>query len=97
MLALAVSAMASHQNIWLCYFMDFIAHKLMLVDPSHVPQGDIAQQFLHTYFDHFEHLHSREMPQRLVQLHCYASIHHLSLAQMATTLRPLSKIEGVRS
>ena len=92
-----MEAMAGNQNLWQCYFIDFITHKLKLVDPSHTPQGhtpqgDLAQQILHTYF---EQLHFCDMPQRVVQLHCWFNVYHLFLAQMATILRPLSKIEGV--
>ena len=72
------------------YFNDFIVFKLKLVDLSQ--QGDITLQLLLSYF---ERLHSSELPLRMVQLHCHACIHHVSLAQLATTLRPLSKIEGV--
>ena len=101
-IGLAVDAMASHQNIWQCYFNDFITHKLKLVDPGHAPQdhapqdhaphGDIAQQILQTYF---EQLHVSEMPKRMVELHCYVNVGHLFLAKMATTLRPLSSIAKV--
>ena len=92
MLKLISDAMACHQKIWMCYFNDFIAFKLKLVDSSHTPQADIALQLIHVYF---ERLHSLELPLRIVHLHCHASIHHVSLAQLVTILRPLSKIEGV--
>lgn len=92
-LGLSISAMTSHKDLWQCYFTDFIAHKLKLVNPSDAPQeGDIAHQILHTYF---EQLHDKEMPQKIVELHSHASIKHLFLSQMATNLRPLNKIERV--
>lgn len=80
--------------LWQCYFKDFIACKLKLVDPSDaLQQEDVAHEILHIYF---EELHDKEMPQKLVELHCHASIEHLSLAQMATNLRPLNKIKRVK-
>lgn len=90
MLGVTIDAMA-HTNIWQCYFTDFIT--LNFVDPGHTPQGDIAQQLLYTYF---EPLHSEKMTERMVKLHCHVSIHHISLARMATSLRFLNRIEGVR-
>ena len=100
MLSLAIHAMTSYQDLWLCYFNDFITHKLKLVDQDHAPSqdhsprgGDMAQQFLCTYF---EELHFLEMPNRLAELHCNVSTYQLYLAQMATILRPLSKIGKVR-
>ena len=53
----------------------------------------MAQQIMRTYF---EQLHFLEMPNRLAQLHCHVSTYQLYLAQMATILRPLSKIGRVR-
>ena len=95
MLNLAIEAMTSDAYLWQCYFKDFIAQKLKLVSPGDAPQGkDIAHQILHFYFNG---LHNKEMPLKLVELHCHASIEHLSLAQMATNLRPLNKIEKVRT
>lgn len=91
-LGLVIGAMASHDNIWLCYFTDFITYKLKLVDSSHTPQGDIAQQLLHIYF---ERVHALELPLRIAHLHCHANVHHISLAKLVTLLRPLSKIEEV--
>lgn len=87
-LELAINAMAFHQSLWDCYLTDFITHKLK---SHHATQGDIAQQIFCAYF---EHLNSYKMQQRLVQLHCQASIDHLFLAQMAAILRSLG--EGVR-
>ena len=100
MLSLAIRAMTSYRDLWLSYFNDFITHTLNLVDQDrtpcgdHTPKGgDMAQQILHTYF---EQLHFLEMPNRLAQLHCHVSTYQLYLAQMATILRPLSKIGRVR-
>ena len=91
---LAIEAMTSDEDLWQCYFRDFIVHKLKLVSPSDTSQQeDIAYQILHIYFDE---LHHKKMPQKLVELHCHANIEHLSLALMATNLRPLNKIERVR-
>lgn len=95
LLSIAVVKIASDKSLWKHYFTDFISHKLKLVGPDqNDPQEDnIAQQVWHTYF---EQLHESEMPQRLVALHCYASIYHVYLAKMAIILHPLSKIERVR-
>lgn len=91
---MAITAMTSDRNVWQCYFKDFITHKLELVDPSDAPQqGDVVSHILNIYFGE---LHSKKMPLKLVELHCHASIEHLSLAQMATSLRPLNKLERVR-
>ena len=85
--------MASHQDLWQRYFYDFIAHRLKLVDHiSDDYQSDMAHQLLHAYF---AQLHNKEMPDRVVQLHCHTSICHHFLAQMATILRPLSEMEEV--
>ena len=92
----AVEALTLDDSIWQCYFTDFISHKLDLLHPTlHKPlQEDIAHQLLHAYF---EQLHSCEMPQRLVELHCSASLKQLSLARMVThILCPLRKIKEVR-
>ena len=86
-----VAAMTSDsydRNLWRLYFNDFIIHKLKLMDPDR--QSKIAQELLYTYF---HELHNKETLQRLVELHCHTSIYHLSLAQVATTLRPLGRIE----
>ena len=98
-LSIAVDKMASDQGLWEHYFTDFITHKLKLVGPDPYPNlyndtqdDDIAQKVWHTYF---EQLHKREMPQRLVELHCYANIYHVYLAKMAIILHPLEKIERV--
>ena len=92
MLKLVLDAMASQQDIWMHYFDDFIVFKLKSVDSSDVPQGDITLQLLRILF---EGLHILGLPLRMVQLHCYASIHHVFLAQWVTKFRPLSKIEEV--
>lgn len=87
--------MASDRSLWKYYFKDFITHKLKLVgpDPGDPQEDNISQQVWHTYF---EQLHVSDMPQRLVELHCYASIYHVYLAKMAIILHPLSKIHRVR-
>lgn len=92
-LGIAVDKMASDQSLWKDYFSDFIRHKLELVGPDSSAEENIAQQVWCTYF---QELHNTEMPRRLIELHCYASIYHVSLARMATILHPLSKIDRVR-
>ena len=97
-LGLVLSSMYAHFDLWKRYFSDFVSSKLNLEPPSDVvgvalPQGDIAQRLLHTYFGQ---LHDLDPPHRLAQLHCYIRVYQLQLAQMATLLRPLSKIKEVR-
>lgn len=96
MLSLAMDAMASDYGLWRCYFNDFVTLNLKLVDQgtTQTDQGEFAQQILHTFF---EHLNDYEAPRRMAELHCYASIYQMNLAQIATILRPLSKIEMVRN
>lgn len=90
---LAIESMSNDKNLWQCYFKDFIALKLKLASPDGASQqNDIAYRILHIYFNELD---DKEMPQKLVELHCHASIEHLSLAHMATNLRPLNKIERV--
>lgn len=100
-LSIAIDKMASDQNLWKRYFTDFITHKLKLAGPDPYPNlyndtkdDNIAQKVWNTYF---EQLHMVEMPQRLVELHCYTNIYHVDLAKMATILHPLDKIERVRT
>lgn len=93
MIGLAFGSMALHQELWHHYFTDFITYKLKLVDPSHGSQSDVAQQILRAYFNQ---LHDKDMPFRVVELHCYANVFHYFLAQMAATLRSLNKMKGVR-
>ena len=91
--------MYAHFDLWRRYFSDFVSSKLNLEPPSDVvgvalPQGDIAQRFLHTYFGQ---LHDLDPLRRLAQLHCYIRVNQLQLAQMATLLGlPREKIKEVR-
>ena len=85
--------MAMHQDFWHRYFADFMTCKLKLADPSQDSQSDIAQQLLQAYFSY---LHDKEMPLKLVELHCHISISHHFLAQMATIFRSLNKMEKVQ-
>jgi hypothetical protein len=89
MIGLAFGAMAEHHELWQHYFTDFIAYKLKLVGS----QSDIAQQLWRAYFNQ---LHYKEMPHRVVELHCHANIFHRFLAQMTAILRSLNKMDGVR-
>jgi hypothetical protein len=93
LIGLALGAMAEHMELWQHYFTDFITYKLNLVDPSQGSQSDIAQQLLRAFFNQ---LHDKEMPHRVVQLHCHTNICHHYLAQMAAILRSLNKMDGVR-
>lgn len=98
MLGLAISAMASHLSLWRCYFDNFIAYKLGLFDEVDSFQGDFAQQILNAYLCNcLESLHSNDASHKMAELHCYFNIHQLSLAKTATMLRPLSRMEKVRT
>ena len=88
--------MAVEKELWLDYFSDFITQKLRLSD-SRQKEGpckdqDIAHKIMYAYFNE---LHGHEMPQRLVELHCHANLHHLYLTEATTLLCPLNKIENV--
>ena len=77
--------------MWDVYFADFVLHKLNLAGPGQYidsQENDIAQQFWKEVF--------KLMPQRLVDLHCYASQTHLSLAQTAAILHPMASVQKVR-
>lgn len=93
MIGVAFGGMAM-QEFWQHYFSDFITYKLKLVDPSQDSQSDIAQQLLRAYFSQ---LHDKEMPHRVVELHCHVNVSHHFLAQIAAILRSLNKMEGVRT
>ena len=82
--------MASDEDLWPRYFNDFIIFKLKLCGDA--DEGDIAQLILHTYF---QQIHSYDALKKVVELHSYVSVYQLSLAQMASILRPLNKLQGL--
>ncbi len=89
--------MFGQSDVWNRYFSDFVNYKLNLsrhgnVEGVCLPHEDISQRLLHTYFGQ---LHDMDPPKRLSLLHCYVRVNQLQLAQMATLLRPLSKIKEV--
>ena len=92
MLGLIIDAMAKDQDLWYCYFNDFIICKLKLGGEDHVPEGDIAQLSMHTFF---QQIHSYDALEKVVQLHSHVSVHWLHLAQVAPILRRLNKLQGL--
>ena len=92
-LSIVTTAMTSDLQLWHCYFNDFIAHKLSLVNKTnpHLPilTGDLAQQILSTYF---KYLDKYDATRRMAELH---SICQLEIAKTATILRPVIMIGKV--
>ena len=96
-LGLVISAMTSDLELWHCYFKDFIAYKLSLVDksiasPDEVPT--VSSFALEVLCKHFQYLDNYEVSQRMAELHIV--IYHLQIEKMAIMLRPFVTIAMVR-
>lgn len=88
MLNLVINATASSQDIWNCYFKEFITYKLKL-QAKLAPKEDIVQLMLCTYFE------SLDASNQLVKLHCFVNMKQLLLAQMSKPFHELSNIQRV--
>ena len=85
---MALQYITSEEDIWYSYLNDFITHKLRLVDLNiHVSSKNIVRQWI-LQTEYLQH----HLLESLVKLHCYISF---DLVQMATILRPLSRLELV--
>ena len=88
---LAIEAISEHPNLWFCYFSDFMVHKMKLETSD--DGGGIARKILEAYFDQ---KHNQDALLRMVTLHTYTHVYHLTFAQMADALRSLNKIQNVK-
>lgn len=85
-IGIIVEFISNDSQLWQIYFRDFIILKWNLMHRKG-QQRNLAEQLLYNYFDHL--CNSNDDLQKLVTLHCHANVYYLSIAQMATTLRPL--------
>ncbi len=84
-LSFATEAMTSDEDLWHCYYKDFITSKLKPID---VPSKDEIGE--HNFFKNLDR--SSDMLERVIKLHCSVNIKQFNLDQLAAILRPLSKV-----
>ena len=80
--------MRRNPYLWYTYFTDFVLLKLQLESSE-----GIGLKLLEVYFPSAD----LEDPMKMfVLLHSFFDIHNLSLAKLATIMRPLDKVQQVR-
>lgn len=86
-ITVVINGLRQDSGLWCTYFTDFVSLKLRLENSK-----GIGLKLLEAYFPSAD---SQDPLSMFVLLHSYFNVHNLSLAKLATLMRPLDRVQEV--